>query len=677
MTLLEQIRKAIDTFKLNEALRLCDVAPSDENVLVERGIALALGQKEIEAVRVFAEAKLFGATGNRLEYLHRLLSDHLQCRELLAQKLGVEDKIGAQALHELGTLVPLGHGIKLSACLIVKNEEKHLDRCLASLHDVVDEIVVVDTGSSDRTLEIANSHGALVGHFDWVNDFAAARNESLRLATGDWVLWIDADEELKPGSRNMVLEALIRPHFGGYFIPIINFMDKDSDANRYVHTPVRLFRKLPGTRFEGRIHEQVIPSIREAGLPCASLPSVEIYHYGYQPEVMEEKDKLSRTIEMLKVEVEANPDDAFQWFNLANAYSVGRMPLEAKVAARKSADLMDDDAPFGPTTYQILASALNALGHCEQALDVVLEAEKRGLAAINVQFESAHALYRLKRYDEALAMARRVRSMDWPEGLTGDYGIKTHKTHVLEGQILLAQGCVEEAEFLIQEALLVDPEFGLAKYAMGQCLARQTRFEEAVPWLEAASLEATLSLASKKALAAVHLQVGNLEEAARLYHQVWSAEPRDLESWQGWVVVLERMGGLGQVKEAYAQYESVMGLRPEQHVNLGRSYLEAGDFGTAAQEFEKAVNKNPDYANAYFNLGDLLYLLGRHADAAAMIQRGLKVDPHHAPAWFVLGNCFVQLDSVEGAQIAYQQALAIDPNYMDAQNNLDVILSAA
>jgi glycosyltransferase involved in cell wall biosynthesis len=94
--------------------------------------------------------------------------------------------------------------MKISACLIVKDEERHLDRCLSSLQGIVDEIVVVDTGSTDGTLEIAQSHGAVIGSFDWCDDFSAARNASLDLATGDWVLWIDADEALTPESASSI-----------------------------------------------------------------------------------------------------------------------------------------------------------------------------------------------------------------------------------------------------------------------------------------------------------------------------------------------------------------------------------------------------------------------------------------------------------------------------------------
>ena len=90
---------------------------------------------------------------------------------------------------------------RLSVCMIVKNEERFLGQCLASVKGLADELIIIDTGSTDRTVEIAREHGAQVGHFEWCNDFAAARNASIAPATGDWILFLDADEELSSAEK--------------------------------------------------------------------------------------------------------------------------------------------------------------------------------------------------------------------------------------------------------------------------------------------------------------------------------------------------------------------------------------------------------------------------------------------------------------------------------------------
>src|SRR6056297_1597902 len=127
---------------------------------------------------------------------------------------------------------------KLSLCMIVKNEEKMLAECLQSVADVVDEMIIVDTGSTDKTIDIAKKYKAEIHTFDWNGDFSAARNESIKYASGNWILWMDADERLNPDSkeelRSIVNKAATQPEI--YKVNIKNFQKGDyfyiSDAHR-------------------------------------------------------------------------------------------------------------------------------------------------------------------------------------------------------------------------------------------------------------------------------------------------------------------------------------------------------------------------------------------------------------------------------------------------------------
>ena len=114
---------------------------------------------------------------------------------------------------------------RLSVCMIVKNEERFLGQCLASVKDIADELIVIDTGSTDRTIEIAREHGAQVGHFEWCNDFAAARNVSIAPATGDWILFLDADEELSPAEKQNLPALLDSDNVALIRLPLINALN--------------------------------------------------------------------------------------------------------------------------------------------------------------------------------------------------------------------------------------------------------------------------------------------------------------------------------------------------------------------------------------------------------------------------------------------------------------------
>ncbi len=142
---------------------------------------------------------------------------------------------------------------RLSVCLIAKNEEKFIGSCLASVRDVATQIVLVDTGSTDRTVVIAKEFKAEVHSFAWTDDFSAARNEALKHATGDWVLFIDADEELIPEHKSTLAREIQIASVMAYRLQIID-VGKENEGCSYVP---RLFRNAPGLFFVGRVHEQV------------------------------------------------------------------------------------------------------------------------------------------------------------------------------------------------------------------------------------------------------------------------------------------------------------------------------------------------------------------------------------------------------------------------------------
>src|SRR5271154_254757 len=166
----------------------------------------------------------------------------------------------------------------LTAAMIVKDEEAVLDGCLASIAPVVDEIVIADTGSTDRSREIAMAHGARLIEFPWRNDFAAARNAALAEARGQWILYIDADERLAPADKAEARAALDHP---GLIAARPWFRIKTGYT---LCREFRLFRNDPRIRFRGAIHEKVSIDIlrlsKESGLEVGE-PDLLLEHIGY------------------------------------------------------------------------------------------------------------------------------------------------------------------------------------------------------------------------------------------------------------------------------------------------------------------------------------------------------------------------------------------------------------
>ncbi|MEI7028216.1 glycosyltransferase family 2 protein [Paenibacillus sp. y28] len=196
--------------------------------------------------------------------------------------------------------------------MIVRNEERHIARCLKSVQDVVDEMIIVDTGSTDRTVDICHSFGASVVFYRWEDDFAAARNAGIEKAAGEWILWLDADEEVEPEDRWTLREALLMPEHRLLSVDTIHYYGETLDPGlTYSLRQIRLFRRGCGFQFEGAAHETLnvakILTPEEQADQSQFLP-VKLYHYGYMKSAAQEPGKRERNLRFLKQELErGNP----------------------------------------------------------------------------------------------------------------------------------------------------------------------------------------------------------------------------------------------------------------------------------------------------------------------------------------------------------------------------------
>ena len=206
---------------------------------------------------------------------------------------------------------------KITLSMIVKNEEKYLRECLESVRGIVDEIVLVDTGSTDNTINIAKEFHAKVYNYQWANNFSAARNYALNKSTGDWILYLDADERLTGKSANELKDITTKDDLIG-FRCIVNSIDEVHGKPNFMKY-TRLFHNNPNIRFNGRIHEQIDDSLLENRYKiCES--EVEIIHIGYNVQDGDLKNKAKRNLEILKDEYRKNKS-SYNAYQLANTYT--------------------------------------------------------------------------------------------------------------------------------------------------------------------------------------------------------------------------------------------------------------------------------------------------------------------------------------------------------------------
>ena len=296
----------------------------------------------------------------------------------------------------------------LSVCLIVKNEEQLLGDCLESIRGIADQLVILDTGSTDRTLEIAQSYQAELHHFAWSNDFSAARNESIKYATGDWILWIDADERLVPDSIESLKRLLrfeAKPVI--YKVRIKNI--KEDGANYTLSDAHRLFTNHRRIKFSGRIHEQISPSAKQVGAQERDCPVV-LDHLGYGFTGADKANKQTRNRDLLEAQVQENPNSAYAHFTLAHNYKVDENLSGAEQHYLKAIELQQFDSSMEATLLNSYADTLLDLGRTEEAPAWV----ERSLKLHRMQNAAYFLKYRIamasKKYDDAEVALKTIQS---------------------------------------------------------------------------------------------------------------------------------------------------------------------------------------------------------------------------------------------------------------------------
>jgi len=221
--------------------------------------------------------------------------------------------------------------------MIVGNEEALLPDALRSVRGVVAEVIVmVGTDSTDRTWEIARSMGARVSSFGWCDDFAAARNAALELATSTWVLALDADDRLLPKGVTAIREAVYRKTpLDGHGL-VIEECALDGTVLMTSTSNVRLFRKQPGVRYFNRAHEEVrLNGQRDAGKWSLLSNGPHVRHFGYDPTLVRDRRKDERVLRLLTLQLEEHPRDQPTMYRLARHHSSAGRPSEAKAWASR------------------------------------------------------------------------------------------------------------------------------------------------------------------------------------------------------------------------------------------------------------------------------------------------------------------------------------------------------
>jgi glycosyltransferase involved in cell wall biosynthesis len=368
---------------------------------------------------------------------------------------------------------------KLSLCTIVKNEEVSLPKCLASVKDTVDEMVILDTGSTDRTVEIAREFGARVYNFQWCDDFSAARNEALKYVQGDWILILDADEVLNPEIGPEMRAAIANPNY-----LVVNLIRQEVGASQSPYSLLsRLFRHHPALKFSRPYHALIDDSVaqlrqKETNWKIVDLPSVAIFHYGYQPEAINALDKYERARKAMTGFLAQHPNDSYTCSKLGGLYlQIGQEKEGIRLLKRG----LKCNRGNPHTTYELHYHLANAYARQQK-------------------LEPAAKHYRKAIEQPILAQLK-----------IGAYNNL--------GSLLQLAGDLLNAQRAYEIALQITPDFAVGYYNLGMTLKAMGRWQEAIAAYQKALKLAPNYAACHQNLGVVLYKVGKLAESLESFQK--------------------------------------------------------------------------------------------------------------------------------------------------------------
>ncbi|ABA21751.1 Glycosyl transferase, family 2 [Trichormus variabilis ATCC 29413] len=360
--------------------------------------------------------------------------------------------------------------MKLSLCMIVKNEATALPKCLSSVVNVVNEIVVLDTGSQDGTPHIARQFGAEVYDFVWCNDFSIARNTALKYVTGDWVLVLDADETLTPAIVPHLKNAIASEEY-----LLVNLMRQEVGAEQSPYSLVsRLFRNHPEIRFERPYHALVDDSVsailqKEPQWQIGYLQGVAILHAGYQKSAIAQNNKYAKAQATMEGFLATHPHDPYVCSKLGALY----------VETGKTDKGME-----------LLKRGINA---CQEEYEILYELHYHLGIAYNRLQNTQQAIYH---YQTAIKLPI------YPMLKLGAYNNL--------GSLLKASGDLKGAKKTYETALKIDSNFATGHYNLGMICKAMGLFIEAIAcYQKAIKLKPSYAEAYQN-LGVVQLKVGNV-----------------------------------------------------------------------------------------------------------------------------------------------------------------------
>ncbi len=562
----------------------------------------------------------------------------------------------------------------ISACLIVKNEEKFLPQCLESIKNAVDEIIVVDTGSTDRTVEIATSFGARVYHHPWRNSFSEARNHSISYATCDWILQIDADESLEQADIPL-LHSLIHTSLHNAILVAI-YSELPGGLSKHYFT--RIFRRGKG-RFEGIVHNQLVFE------GCALQSEIRIQHYGYNLPGAEMQKKYKRTGDLLRQQLAEDPNNAFALANLIRNYrnegnydkviELCEMGLQ-NLASQKDVTAINHKQRI----YIDLIYARINQKQLNKAAEICKDAINESPDSLDILFAMGEISLKKEAYEDSLNAFKKYLVIKEKESKNPAFNLYIvdsytyeHKAYNNIGICYDRLGCFTEAEQAYKKSLQLSNTEPVYYLNLMSLYASQNRFGEA----EQVAIEAiNKGIASNE----VYLRLGNIQVAAGKSHVAIDTFKRLIQMGDNdintYLLLINLLIQTNQLKDAEETLNGIITSYPD-HVRLGcltgRINYKKGDKDSVINFIEGTLRSNPSNSAVFHDLGNLCIEIEEYNKAIELLGRYLAAFPTDAMTVANIATCYAKLGKFDAAIVGLEAALKLDPRCGYAIQNLAIL----
>ncbi|MEW5924422.1 MAG: tetratricopeptide repeat protein, partial [Candidatus Zixiibacteriota bacterium] len=569
----------------------------------------------------------------------------------------------------------------VSACMMVKNEEELLPTCLESIRNWVDEIIIVDTGSTDRTIEIARSYGARVFSQKWSKDFSKHRNYSISKATCDWIFIIDADEEFIGDDLPELRRAINQENFRIVSISVLNTDKKTGECTSFLPSP-RLFKRDAGFHYEGIVHNQ----LQFPGNEPILRVGARIKHYGYNLSHDLKMKKVARSRELLEKQLEISPDDPFVHFNYAQLLrGITKKPDSelADLILRHAARAVELSDPRNRATLPLhlqglhqQATVLIAAGRFEEAVEKCRQALETKPDYLDALYTMAEAYGRMQDFNQAekyfnkyLDEQKKYDPAKEDLSIILLFGFMRHRAYYSLGLIHQIQGNLAQAENYYKKALAEqDPCLDINLKLADIYLNR----EEADKAWEYIEKELALNPSSDLAnlyKARYYALTGNEEKAASFLERAIELTDDRPEIYE--------VGGLFWA--ARKKYDKAVRLLvalvqtrpdyPEGYNILARTYYDQGDFSSSIEIYEKYISMSPHDSDAYNDLAGCYFKLGNYDKAEEIYVRALELNEDLMAACRNLGLTRLRMNKLSEALPLLEKYMKMAPD--------DVVISLA